>query len=132
MTQFISSSQLASSKPQPKLLFFILPHLSLHNIAMTIRQSLLLGTLYLSSTATAFAPISISARQSLPILQSTADATEIKTDPKEAVKLFGRLAEKYIMLDASAGMCCYSGCTGANSYLLSLLSLGPHKQMLMY
>jgi hypothetical protein len=30
--------------------------------------------------------------------------------PKEAVKLFGRLAEKYIMLDSSGGMCCYSGC----------------------
>jgi hypothetical protein len=29
---------------------------------------------------------------------------------KEAVKLFGRLAEKYILLDASAGQCCYSGC----------------------
>lgn len=32
-------------------------------------------------------------------------------DPKEAVKLFGRLAEKYIMLDASGGMCCYSACS---------------------
>lgn len=31
-------------------------------------------------------------------------------EPKEAVKLFGRLAEKYIMLDESGGMCCYSGC----------------------
>jgi hypothetical protein len=98
---------------------------------MTIRQSLLLDTLYLSSTTKAFAPISISARQSLPILQSTADATEMKTNPKEAVKLFGRLAEKYIMLDASAGMCCSPGYTGANSYLLSILSLGPHKQMLV-
>jgi len=36
-------------------------------------------------------------------------ATEV--DPKEAVKLFGRLADKYILLDASAGLCCYSGCT---------------------
>mmetsp|Transcript_7697 Transcript_7697/g.16062 ORF Transcript_7697/g.16062 Transcript_7697/m.16062 type:complete len:227 (-) Transcript_7697:259-939(-) len=34
-----------------------------------------------------------------------------KVDPKEAVKVFGRLAEKYIMLDASAGMCCYSACS---------------------
>jgi hypothetical protein len=32
--------------------------------------------------------------------------------PKEAVKLFGRLAEKYIMLDSSGGMCCYSACSG--------------------
>lgn len=26
--------------------------------------------------------------------------------------MFGRLAEKYIMLDSSGGMCCYSGCAG--------------------
>ena len=32
-------------------------------------------------------------------------------EPKEAVKLFGRLAEKYIILDESAGMCCYSACS---------------------
>ena len=32
-------------------------------------------------------------------------------DPKEMVKLFGRLAEKYIMLDESGGMCCYSACS---------------------
>ena len=32
-------------------------------------------------------------------------------DPKEAVKLFGRLAEKYIALDSSGGDCCYSACT---------------------
>lgn len=32
-------------------------------------------------------------------------------DPKEAVKLFGRLAEKYIMLDSTGGLCCYSACT---------------------
>lgn len=32
-------------------------------------------------------------------------------EPKEAVKIFGRLAEKYIILDPSAGMCCYSACT---------------------
>jgi len=45
---------------------------------------------------------------------ATAEADEaaaVRTDPKEAVKLFGRLAEKYIMLDASAGMCCYSACS---------------------
>ncbi|KAL7547313.1 hypothetical protein ACHAWF_010634 [Thalassiosira exigua] len=49
-------------------------------------------------------------------LQSTVEeetiaTSSVQTDPKEAVKLFGRLAEKYIMLDASAGMCCYSACT---------------------
>ena len=44
---------------------------------------------------------------------ATADAGVVALDPtKEAVKLFGRLAEKYIMLDASGGMCCYSGCSG--------------------
>jgi hypothetical protein len=32
--------------------------------------------------------------------------------PKDMVRLFGRLAEKYLALDASAGKCCYSGCTG--------------------
>ena len=35
---------------------------------------------------------------------------DIDIDPKEAVKVFGRLAEKYIMLDESGGMCCYSAC----------------------
>ena len=30
---------------------------------------------------------------------------------KEAVKIFGRLAEKYIALDSSGGNCCYSACT---------------------
>ncbi|KAL3811223.1 hypothetical protein ACHAXA_008982 [Cyclostephanos tholiformis] len=44
---------------------------------------------------------------------SASDAGDgrVRIDPREAVKLFGRLAEKYIMLDASAGMCCYSGCS---------------------
>jgi len=31
-------------------------------------------------------------------------------DSKDLVRVFGRLAEKYIMLDGSAGMCCYSAC----------------------
>mmetsp|Transcript_39410 Transcript_39410/g.92048 ORF Transcript_39410/g.92048 Transcript_39410/m.92048 type:complete len:215 (+) Transcript_39410:77-721(+) len=39
----------------------------------------------------------------------TSQATEVA--PKEYTKLFGRLAEKYIMLDASAGLCCYSACS---------------------
>jgi hypothetical protein len=38
-------------------------------------------------------------------------STDVSIEPKEAVKLFGRLAEKYIMLDESGGMCCYSGCS---------------------
>lgn len=37
--------------------------------------------------------------------------SEAPVPPKEMVKLFGRLAEKYIALDASAGKCCYSGCS---------------------
>ena len=39
-------------------------------------------------------------------------AVDIAIDPKEAVLVFGRLAEKYIALDSSGGNCCYSGCTG--------------------
>lgn len=35
----------------------------------------------------------------------------VEIDPKEAVKLFGRLAEKYIMLDESGGSCCFSACS---------------------
>lgn len=34
----------------------------------------------------------------------------VSLEPKEVVKLFGRLAEKYIMLDETGGMCCYSAC----------------------
>ena len=36
--------------------------------------------------------------------------SDVSIEPKEAVKLFGRLAEKYIMLDESGGLCCYSAC----------------------
>mmetsp|Transcript_9244 Transcript_9244/g.24969 ORF Transcript_9244/g.24969 Transcript_9244/m.24969 type:complete len:231 (-) Transcript_9244:184-876(-) len=42
--------------------------------------------------------------------ETTAAAVVPSIEPKEAVKLFGRLAEKYIMLDDSGGMCCYSAC----------------------
>lgn len=44
-----------------------------------------------------------------PPLTATDDAI-VDIDPKDAVKIFGRLAEKYIMLDESGGMCCYSAC----------------------
>jgi hypothetical protein len=52
-------------------------------------------------------------RGAFSVLSSSEIATEetISVDPKEAVKLFGRLAEKYILLDASGGMCCYSACS---------------------
>ena len=60
----------------------------------------------LVSSVTAF--ISWSSSLSVPTqLYSTSAAVE----PKDAVRLFGRLAEKYIMLDESGGTCCYSGCT---------------------
>eukprot|EP00956_Cyclotella_meneghiniana_P009995 scaffold13800_cov51-Cyclotella_meneghiniana.AAC.9 len=81
---------------------------------MTIRRALLTSIICLTSSVSGFAPAS--SHRSFTGLHSEVttadDATAgIQTDPKEAVKLFGRLAEKYIMLDASAGMCCYSGCT---------------------
>ena len=41
---------------------------------------------------------------------NTVDPADLDFDPKEVVKVFGRLAEKYIMLDESGGMCCYSAC----------------------
>ena len=46
------------------------------------------------------------------VLYSTTEEVmdAITIDPKDGVKLFGRLAEKYIMLDESGGMCCYSAC----------------------
>mmetsp|Transcript_29764 Transcript_29764/g.84908 ORF Transcript_29764/g.84908 Transcript_29764/m.84908 type:complete len:208 (-) Transcript_29764:89-712(-) len=57
----------------------------------------------------AFAPHGVRATsQKCSVLYSSVSDTAI--EPKEAVKLFGRLAEKYIMLDESGGMCCYSAC----------------------
>jgi hypothetical protein len=44
------------------------------------------------------------------LFSTTATTSELLVEPKEGVKLFGRLAEKYIMLDESGGQCCYSGC----------------------
>eukprot|EP00569_Conticribra_weissflogii_P018269 CAMPEP_0171444540 /NCGR_PEP_ID=MMETSP0881-20121228/33731_1 /TAXON_ID=67004 /ORGANISM="Thalassiosira weissflogii, Strain CCMP1336" /LENGTH=219 /DNA_ID=CAMNT_0011968287 /DNA_START=28 /DNA_END=687 /DNA_ORIENTATION=- len=80
------------------------------------RISFLIGSIYLTTQVSGFAPRldGATCRRTQSSLFSEAPAaasSEIKTDPKEAVKLFGRLAEKYIMLDASAGMCCYSGCS---------------------
>lgn len=42
--------------------------------------------------------------------ETSTEADMVTINAKEAVKLFGRLAEKYIMLDSTGGMCCYSGC----------------------
>ena len=56
-----------------------------------------------------------SRRLSLRAASATSETEQnvdvVPIEPKEAVKLFGRLAEKYIMLDESAGMCCYSACS---------------------
>uniref|UniRef100_A0A7S1UTP4 Uncharacterized protein n=1 Tax=Grammatophora oceanica TaxID=210454 RepID=A0A7S1UTP4_9STRA len=47
-----------------------------------------------------------------PLQDATvAESVQISMEPKIAVKVFGRLAEKYIMLDATGGMCCYSACS---------------------
>jgi hypothetical protein len=65
-------------------------------------------------------------QSSFTLLQTNSDNDATLTSPqtsnvgiaasidikKEAVKIFGRLAEKYIALDSSGGNCCYSGCTG--------------------
>ena len=53
-------------------------------------------------------------------------------EPKEMVKLFGRLAEKYIMLDDSGGMCCYSGCSGEKSWIRRFCCWGFALSMAWY
>ena len=78
------------------------------SLVTMIRQVLLL--LALTTLSVAFVP---DARHDQTTLwcSMTTTSTETTIDAKEAVKLFGRLAEKYIMLDESAGMCCYSACS---------------------
>lgn len=82
-----------------------------------IATTIIVGAACLPAFITGFSPPSVSQHSiSSTSLQSEvaspeAEVDTIKTDPKEAVKLFGRLAEKYIMLDASAGLCCYSACS---------------------
>lgn len=79
---------------------------------------ILLSFLLLPSAVRAFAPRASSrsrratnrGSQVVVVLQSTSSVLSMM-EPKEAVKLFGRLAEKYIMLDATGGMCCYSACS---------------------
>jgi hypothetical protein len=80
--------------------------------------TLLVCTLPLASGA--FVP-SLTRKYKRIQLQESAVPTHVSIEPKEAVKLFGRLAEKYIMLDSSGGMCCYSACAG--KFLLSSNSL---------
>jgi len=76
---------------------------------------LTLSLCFASSTLVqAFAPSNVSGCRFITHLAdaTTTTAQDVTIDPKEAVKVFGRLAEKYIMLDASGGMCCYSACSG--------------------
>ena len=53
----------------------------------------------------------LSAAETLPSTTTTSTTSQPSAsltttiDPQEVVKLFGRLAEKYIMLDPSGGMC---------------------------
>ncbi|CAJ1936583.1 unnamed protein product [Cylindrotheca closterium] len=69
----------------------------------------LLLALLLTTFVKGFVPsLSSTQRQGGSQLYSTAE--EVSIEPKDVVRLFGRLAEKYIMLDESGGMCCYSGC----------------------
>ena len=84
--------------------------------------SIIISVLLIANQVASF---SLSARKStfLPTKSSQLYSTETENiveettnekpviEPKEAVKIFGRLAEKYIILDPSAGMCCYSACT---------------------
>ena len=89
-----------------------------HSYFKMLPRSILLLLALVVSTVTSFGVVpkthSVNSRSSssLPAESETAQESTatISVDPKEAVKVFGRLAEKYIMLDASAGMCCYSGC----------------------
>ena len=86
-----------------------------------------------------FATTKGSSARTSPLRSEVAEATAetkstnaIETDPKEAVKLFGRLAEKYIMLDASAGLCCYSACAGENEHEYLCVSISSLLLLSMY
>ena len=79
---------------------------------MMWKQCWLLAAALLFDYSAAFSPVEWnSCRQLSTALFSETSQAPTAVSPKEAVKIFGRLAEKYIMLDSSAGMCCYSACT---------------------
>ena len=64
-----------------------------------LRNTILVGAVCMQTGVSGFAPIAqtrstTSLRSEAATAESSADT--IQTDPKEAVKLFGRLAEKYI------------------------------------
>jgi hypothetical protein len=51
-------------------------------------------------------------RRRLPsVLMSTDGSENGKVDEVELIKIFGRLAEKTLFGDGSAGQCCHSGCS---------------------
>ena len=85
-----------------------------HNIPMNsfINVTLTLIIAIIATKSEAFAPSNEVVRRSIHLNADATTSEEVTVDPKEAVKLFGRLAEKYIMLDSSGGMCCYSACSG--------------------
>jgi hypothetical protein len=74
----------------------------------------------LSSSSTTSASSDAAVALSDPAAASASDPasstpsadTQLPLEPKQIVKLFGRLADKYLLLDPSGGNCCFSGCTG--------------------
>ena len=69
-------------------------------------QTSLISALCLAATTEGFV-VSPQGPQASALRSTSVD---VELEPKEVVKVFGRLAEKYIMLDESGGMCCYSAC----------------------
>ena len=69
-------------------------------------QTSLISALCLAATTEGFV-VSPQGPQASALPSTSVD---VELEPKEVVKVFGRLAEKYIMLDESGGMCCYSAC----------------------
>jgi len=88
---------------------------------MELALSLLFCSSLIVSIA-GFMPPSTNSVDRIRLYETVETATS--HEPKEIVKLFGRLAEKYIMLDDSGGMCCYSACSGEILDLSECIDLG--------
>lgn len=88
-------------------------HITMTSATRTLTFLCLLFNLNIATafTAPGYSKTSNALITTSTLWQSDATAETVSVDPKEAVKLFGRLAEKYIMLDETAGMCCYSACS---------------------
>lgn len=86
--------------------------MSTHDIQIMMRSAFFAVLFLYIAGVSAFAPGAASNRATRDVRLKMSLTTDISLDPKEAIKLFGRLAEKYIMLDSTAGMCCYSACSG--------------------